>query len=157
MQTEIYITTAQTQADFENARQLFLEYANSLEVDLCFQNFQAELQAIDQQYNLPTGTLLLAFAGERAIGCVGVRQITPDSAELKRMYVQPEYRQHQIGRKLLTHALDAVQSLGYTSIRLDTLPSMTTAQHLYRTFGFNEITSYRMNPVEGVIYMEKRW
>jgi putative acetyltransferase len=102
---------------------------------------------IDIQYNKPKGALLLAYKEKIAVGCLGIREFNIETAELKRMYVQTEYRGHQIGRKLL--------ELKYNKIRLDTLPSMTQAQNLYRIFGFYEIPSYRFNPINGTVYMEK--
>lgn len=135
---------------------MFQQYAASLNIDLGFQEFSEELQAIDKQYNKPTGALLLAYANRMAIACAGFRQIDNETAELKRMFVQPAYRQHQLGKKLLEQILAIAQELRYRRIRLDTLPTMTQAQNLYRAFGFYEIPSYRFNPIEGTVFMEKQ-
>jgi putative acetyltransferase len=146
---------ADTADDFEIGKQLFEEYAHSLNVDLSFQNFSAELDTIDKQYHGPAGGLLLAFCGEEPAGCAGVRRLEEGVAELKRMYVRDEYRGQKIGVRLLQGAIDLAKGLGYRKLRLDTLKDMTKAQELYRSFGFYEITSYRWNPLEGAIYMEK--
>lgn len=146
---------AQTDAEFELGKKLFEEYAGSLQVDLSFQDFDNELKVIDRQYNQPGGALLLVFAGDAAVGCAGIRKIDGHTAELKRMYVRDEYRGYKIGVTLLEQSLQIAQSLGYKKIRLDTLQDMKKAQELYRSFGFYEIPSYRFNPLEGAIYMEK--
>lgn len=99
--------------------------------------------------------MLLAYKEKIAVGCVGIREFDIETAELKRMYVQTEYRGHQIGQKLLEISLEIAEKLKYNKIRLDTLPSMTQAQNLYRIFGFYEIPSYRFNPINGTVYMEK--
>ena len=155
MKAPITYKIAGTEADFAQARELFLEYADSLDTDLCFQNFSRELQTLEEQYGNPQGALCLAFDESLPVGCVGVRRLDNETAELKRMYVRPASRGHQIGKHLLELALDAATTLGYRKIRLDTLPSMESAQQLYHSFGFSVIPSYRFNPVEGTIYMEK--
>jgi len=146
---------AETTPDFEQGKELFGEYAKSLGVDLSFQDFEKELTTIDQQYRQPDGGLILAFKDEQPAGCAGVRKLDGDIAELKRMYVKPEYRGLNIGVGLLKHSMKLAAELGYKKMRLDTLKNMTKAQTLYQSFGFYEIPSYRFNPLEGTIYMEK--
>ena len=153
---DISYKIANTIREFENGKDLFQQYANSLNLDLSFQDFTKELETIDKQYNKPRGALLLAYNKKIAAGCVGIRELDIETAELKRMYVQAEYRGHQIGRKFLELSIDIAKELNYTKIRLDTLPGMTQAQNLYRTFGFYEIPSYRFNPIKGTVYMEKK-
>ena len=156
MESTIVYLTAKNDADFETGKTLFREYAQSLNVDLCFQGFDGELETIAQQYNLPAGGLYIAFYNGLPAGCAGVRKLDDEIAELKRMFVKDEYRGHKIGVKLLQLAIDLAKQLGYTKIRLDTLEDMGKAQELYRSFGFYEIPAYRFNPLGGTIYMEKK-
>lgn len=151
---EIFIATSS--ADFAVGKKLFREYAQSLDFNLCFQNFEQELADIQVQYGAPNGCLLLVKNEYEAVGCAGVRRWQGDIAELKRMYLKPQTRRLGLGRKLLEAALENARSLGYRSIRLDTLPSMTAAIALYRDFGFTSIPPYRDNPFEGTIYLEKQ-
>lgn len=155
MTSDITYTIAQTGFDFEQAKELFREYVQSLGVDLSFQDFEKELTTIGQQYYQPNGGLILAFKDKQPVGCVGVRKLEYDIAELKRMYVKPACRGYNVGLELLTHSLKLAQELGYKKIRLDTLKNMTRAQSLYQSLGFYEIPPYRFNPLEGAIYMEK--
>jgi GNAT superfamily N-acetyltransferase len=155
VETAVTYLIAKTAADFETGRALFQEYAQSLKVDLCFQNFSTELETITEQYNLPGGGLYLALYERTPAGCAGVRKLDEETAELKRMFVKDEYRGHKIGVKLLQLAIDLAKQLGYTKLRLDTLEDMVKAQQLYRSFGFYEIPAYRYNPLGGTIYMEK--
>jgi ribosomal protein S18 acetylase RimI-like enzyme len=155
-QDHIEFKIAGTDQEFNDAKNLFQQYAKSLEIDLSFQYFTDELKTIDKQYNKPAGALLLAHKDGKAIGCAGIRQLDKETAELKRMFVQAEYRQHKIGKKLLEFAIDIAKSFHYKTIRLDTLPTMRKAQNLYRSFGFYEIKPYRFNPVNGTLYMEKK-
>jgi GNAT superfamily N-acetyltransferase len=144
-----------TPEEFAIAAQLFQEYARSLPIDLGFQGFEHELQDIAGQYAAPSGALLLAYANEAAIGCTGVRHLGPGVAELKRMYLRSEHRGQGIGRELLERCISVARELGYTRIRLDTLPHMAPALGLYRTLGFTPISAYRFNPVADAVYMEK--
>jgi ribosomal protein S18 acetylase RimI-like enzyme len=153
---DITLKIATTNQEFTDAKQLFREYASSLEIDLAFQDFAKELTIIGVQYNKPAGALILAYSDNEAIGCAAVRKLDDETAELKRMYVKPQFRGHKIAQKLLQLSLDIARDLHYKKIRLDTIPSMTSAQKLYLSNGFYVIEPYRFNPVEGAIYMERR-
>lgn len=141
---------------YATGKQLFLEYAQSLDFNLCFQGFEQELADMQRQYAAPEGCLLLVLHEDAAVGCVGVRRWQGDSAELKRMYLQPAARGGGMGKRLLAEAIEQARRLGYRSIRLDTLPSMQAAISLYRSAGFDDIPAYRENPVEGALYLEKQ-
>ena len=155
MSTEIIFKIATEDYEFEQAKVLFTEYVDSLKVDLSFQDFVNELGTIHEQYYAPQGGLILAFKSEIAVGCAGVRRLEPTIAELKRMYVKPDFRGYNIGANLLTRSMQLAKELGYEKIRLDTLQTMKKAQDIYRSVGFYEIDAYRYNPLEGAVYMEK--
>ena len=155
MEQNFIYKTAHTENEFEQARVLFKEYADTLGVDLSFQDFERELGIIHVQYNKPDGGLLLVFANDNPIGCAGVRRLDERTAELKRMYVKYGYRGRRIGVELLKLSLNMAKALGYKKIRLDTLGNMDKAQELYKSFGFYVIPPYRFNPIRGTIYMEK--
>jgi putative acetyltransferase len=147
---------ANTTQAFKEGASLFQAYIDFLGLDLSFQGFAEELSTIHLQYYQPTGALLLAYHDRRAIGCVGLRALDNKTAELKRMFVQPDYQGHQIGQRLLAQILTVAKSLQYQQVRLDTLSHMERALSLYRSYGFYEIPPYRFNPIEGAIYMEKK-
>lgn len=155
MNDTLKLIIANSEAHFEDGKRLFREYAASLPIDLAFQRFDEELNAVREQYGPPSGALVLAYAAERAVGCAGVRSKGAGIAELKRMYVQPEYRGHQLGRLLLERSVAIATDLGYEKLRLDTLASMTGARRLYESFGFEVIPAYYANPHADAIYMEK--
>jgi len=100
------------------------------------------------------GCLLLAEYKGQAVGCVGLRKLGDGICEMKRLYVRPEFRGLNIGRKLAEAIIVAASKIGYTSVRGDTVPSMKIAQALYASLGFKEIRPYRYNPIEGAIYIE---
>ena len=151
----IIFKTAKDSLEFETAGKLFAEYAVQLNVDLSFQSFEEELAAIHVLYNLPSGGLIIAYDDDKPMACGAIRKFEDDVAELKRMYVREEYRGSGVGRELLNELLRKAKALGYTRIRLDTLPGMESAQRLYRALGFYEIMPYRFNPIEGTLYFEK--
>jgi ribosomal protein S18 acetylase RimI-like enzyme len=147
---------ASTPADFEKGKQLFLQYIQSLDFALTFQDVDRELAEIGVEYNAPAGALLLALDDDKVIACAGVRRIDGATAELKRMFVDPNYRGLQLGQQILQQALNEAKQLCYTFIRLDTVPNMRAAIKLYKAAGFYEIEPYRFNPMPGAIYMEKK-
>jgi putative acetyltransferase len=152
----VKLKTAIEPEDFERGRLLFRKYADSLNFNLDFQDFQGELNDIALQYNRPYGALILAEVNGLAAGCIGVRQFDRDSAELKRMFVLPACRNLNIGRLLLEKSLAIAGELKYKRVLLDTLPSMASAIKLYKSFGFVEIEPYRYNPFEEAVFMEKK-
>jgi putative acetyltransferase len=147
------IREAQTAADIEQARELFVEYQSTLGVDLCFQGFTEELAALPGYYSRPSGRLLLAEEGTRVLGVVALRPVSRADCEMKRLYVRPSGRGLGLGRLLTTTLIDEARLAGYQRMLLDTLPSMAQAQSLYRAMGFIEIGPYYNNPVAGTLYM----
>lgn len=123
-------------------------------MDLCFQGFEKELADLPGEYAPPGGRLYLAFVKEELAGCVGLRKIAEGICEMKRLYVRPLSRGQGIGRRLVLELVKDARELGYSKMRLDTLPSMKRAQELYRSMGFKPIDPYRPNPVAGALYLE---
>jgi putative acetyltransferase len=146
---------ATTPAQIAEARELFLEYAQSLGFSLCFQNFDQELAALPGDYSPPVGRLLLAeFQGELA-GCVALHKFDGDICEMKRLYLRPKFRGRGLGRILAEAIIAEARQIGYRRMRLDTVgPVMKDAVAMYRKLGFREITPYRANPMAGTLYLE---
>src|SRR6476661_8169200 len=99
------IIQARTPAQVEQARALFLEYGASLGFSLCFQSFDEELAGLPGDYAPPAGRLLLAEVEGKPAGCVALHRLGDTCAgkrellcEMKRLYVRPDFRGHQLGR-----------------------------------------------------------
>ena len=160
-----------TGAELQTCIQLFNEYANELNEDLCFQSFDAELGNPLKKYGLPSGSLLLAYWNNEPVGCVALTDITnaatshaPEhsisntlrTCEMKRLYVQPAFRKHKIGEALVNAILQQAQQLNYAVMKLDTLERLQPAIQLYLKKGFVVTNAYYQNPLPGVVYMEKQ-
>ena len=150
----VVIREARSPEDLAAVSTLLVEYAAALDVDLGFQDFDAELASLPGAYAAPRGGLWIAVGAGPPRGCVAVRPLIGDCAELKRLYVRPTARASGIGRALALHAIEAARRMGYDRVRLDTLPSMTRAAAMYRAMGFVEIAAYNDNPVPGVLFFE---
>ena len=138
----------------ETVRQLFREYADWLEVDLCFQGFEEELAGLPGAYVPPAGGLWLARVEGKLAGVVALRPHDAGRCELKRLWVRPGFRGYGLGRRLVEVAIAAGRKAGHGRLCLDTLGQMTTARPLYESLGFGEIEAYYDNPLEDVRYME---
>jgi putative acetyltransferase len=146
----MYRIEAATISQMDEVRGLFGEYAASLSVDLCFQNFEQELAELPGAYD----PILLADATTLA-GCVALRRLSPTVAEMKRLYVRPSHRGHGLGRRLAESIIEIARNRNYQFLRLDTLAEMQEALVLYRRLGFVEIAPYYENPVPGAHFLEK--
>ncbi len=149
------IIIANTQTEYKAAVSLFKEYAAWLNIDLCFQNFEEELNDVSKMYAPPLGGILLSKEKDEYTGCVAVRDKGNGTAELKRMYIKPIARKAGLGNLLLQKALKFAKDAGYKKIRLDTLANMTPAISLYKKAGFYEIEPYYFNPESNAVFFEK--
>lgn len=149
---EIYEITDNRQ--LESIKELFVEYANSLGVDLAFQGFEEELNSLPGKYSLPEGCILLAEVNGYPAGSVALRKISQEICEMKRLYVRDDFRGLGIGKMLANRIIAKAKELGYSHMRLDTLPTMIAAQVMYKELGFYEIESYVYNPIEGTKFLE---
>jgi putative acetyltransferase len=146
---------AASNEEIKDARQLFEEYAAGLGFSLCFQGFDRELADLPGKYSPPTGRLLLAYADEKLAGCIALRSLESKVCEMKRLFARPAFRGTGLGRFLVESIIDEARSIGYERMRLDTLPGkMDAAIALYRRLGFQKISPYYDNPVEGALFME---
>ena len=155
---EITLARVEAAESVEPARQILREYAASLNVDLCFQNFDAELAALPGEYAPPSGRMLLAFVDGALAGCGGFRAL-PDAdyanaCEMKRLFVRPAFRRFGLGRVLAEALLDEARRAGYSLILLDTLDEMESARELYASLGFVEVAPYYFNPIPGAHYLK---
>jgi GNAT superfamily N-acetyltransferase len=149
----IEIAAAEQAAHYAVARTLFVEYGDSLGVDLSFQGFAAELEGLEKMYAPPGGCLLLAWRADQPVGCVGVRALSGSDCEMKRLYVRDVARGSGLGRALAQRAMAWAKSAGYRRMCLDTLAAMTAACRLYGALGFHTIEPYYQTPLAGTAFM----
>lgn len=154
---DIHIISVDRPESIALVRELFAEYAASLNIDLCFQNFEEELAALPGEYRAPRGVLLLALVDGAPAGCVAMRPLPdaddPNACEMKRLYVRPAFRRFGLGRRLAEALLDEGLRAGYSMMFLDTLDEMEAARELYASLGFEEVPPYYYNPIPGAHYL----
>ena len=156
----IRLITPDTGELLDAARTVLREYAASLNVDLCFQGFQAELATLPGEYAAPTGQLLLAMVDDDLAGCGAFRPLADadyaNACEMKRLYVRPAFRRFGLGRLMAQRLLDDARRAGYSHMLLDTLDDMESARELYATLGFEDVPPYYYNPIPGAHYLRAR-
>lgn len=154
----IELLTPVSADEWRETRDIFTEYAQSLNVDLCFQGFDEELAQLPGEYASPRGALLLARVDGAVAGCCALRPLDaadyPNAAEMKRLYVRQAFRGLGLGRRLADAILDEARMAGYSCVLLDTLDDMEAARALYEDLGFEEIPPYYHNPHAGAHYLK---
>ena len=111
----------------------------------------------------PEGVILIIKVNNKAVGMGALRMLEDDVGEIKRMYVQPEYRGHGLGRKMLHHLEERAKEFGYTIIRLDTGGYNLPARRLYESSGYVLRDKYEGSEATdeagrllNIIFMEKK-
>lgn len=155
---DIALIEPHTPTHWAQLRTLLGEYAQALGVDLCFQNFDAELASLPGDYAAPRGLLLLAHVNGEPAGCGAFRALPdvdyPDACEMKRLYVRASARGLGLGRLLAERLMDSARAAGYQTMLLDTLDDMEAARALYESLGFQEVPPYYFNPIAGAHYLK---
>lgn len=149
------IRIAEGVTDIAIAADLFREYQTWLDVDLCFQDFEAELSNVADMYAQPRGIIYIASVNGEDVGVGALRPLSETRSEMKRVYVRETARGLGIGKRIIDLLIARATNVGYTSMVLDTLPKLETAQGIYKALGFEQIPPYYENPLPGVVYFEK--
>jgi ribosomal protein S18 acetylase RimI-like enzyme len=150
------VSPARSSIELTSAAALFRAYAKALPVDLAPQGFSQELKSLPGPYAPPGGELLLAKRGDHVLGCIALKALEPGVAEIKRLFVRPQARGLGVAKALITDLLKIARERGYREIKLDTLPEMTAAVALYKSFGFAPIPAYGSHPYPGLVTLGKR-
>ena len=154
----IHFSTPITPFEFDELRAILREYAQSIQVDLCFQNFEDEIATLPGEYVEPRGALLMARVNGELVGCCALRPLDnvdyPNACEMKRLYVRKAFRKLGIGRQLVEAIMDCARQADYDCVLLDTLSDMESARALYQDLNFEEIPPYYHNPIEGAHYLK---
>ena len=140
--------------ELEEVREIFIEYADFLKVDLCFQDFEKELQTLHEVYALPKGCIILAKEDNQVLGCIALKPIGEGICEMKRLYVRPLARGKSLGKQLVEELIDFAKKAGYKTMKLDTITSLKEAIKLYQSKGFIKTEPYVYNPLSDVLYFE---
>lgn len=155
-EAEIVLSQADTPELVAIARELFREYAQAIGTDLEYQGFSAELAVLPAPYVPPHGALLIARVADEVAGCVAFRPLDDTAGEMKRLYVREAFRALGLGHRLVDAVIASAREMGYRELRLDTLPSMASAQALYRRLGFVEIPPYNTQHLPGTLFYSLR-
>jgi ribosomal protein S18 acetylase RimI-like enzyme len=145
----------ETNEEILGAKNLIIEYIQWLDQDLCYQNIDDELNNFPKKYDEPEGAFIIAKDNSNIVGCVGIRKIENKICEMKRLFVNENYKGKGIGKKLVEIIIEEARTKNYEKIRLDTLSTMESALKIYYKNGFNKIEPYYNNPNDNVVYLEK--
>ena len=149
-----YGCKAEIGALFSEYTQMLVDGDSHFKVYLDMQNYDAELEHLEEKYGEPEGRLYIALSDGEPAGCIALRKIDEESCELKRLYVRPEFRGQHLGELLVNKIIDDARLIGYRQIFLDTLPFLESAIYIYKKLGFTVIDKYNNSPMDNSIYMK---
>ncbi len=129
--------------DIEHVRRLVRAHGDARSSTPGVEYVYADAARMPGSYASPRGGIWLAMANGDGVGCVALRPLTPKVAEVKRMFVDADWRGAGVGRSLLITLIAGARARGYATLRLGTLADMDAAQALYRSLGFTPIERYR--------------
>lgn len=151
---EAYTHKDEVKSLFNEYTQMLIDGDNSFKDYLGLQNYDHELEDLEDKYGLPYGRLYLVFYDGVLAGCIGLRKLDNENCEMKRLYVKPQFRGKKIASFLVKHIIEEARKIGYKHILLDTLPFLETAINMYKNYGFYEIESYNNSPMDNLIYLK---
>ncbi len=150
------IIQAVTPEQIQRVQELFAEFKAwdiemsgrmGLNVDTLLDfDYKESVYELVAEFAPPRGRLLLASLDGQVAGCAGLRRLSPEIGEMKRVYVRPAFRRKRVGRTLIEAVISAARTIGYRKLRLETAGFMEGAQALYRSLGFDLIEPYREIP-----------
>jgi ribosomal protein S18 acetylase RimI-like enzyme len=132
------IRPPQSRAEWEVVRKLLLDYRNEFDDETCFTSFEEEMENIEHLYADPRKFKLIAVEqpGNKIVGCVGLRGLSGEVSEMKRLYVIPSHRKLKIGKRLAEEIISIAKKMKFKTMVLDTMHEMQAAQYLYKDLGF---------------------
>ena len=151
----VRISEVESPKETADIRAMFEEYAAELNIDLSFQDFAGELAGLPGDYARPRGRLLMATVDGEPAGCVGLRPLDEKDCEMKRLFVRPAFRKLGVARLLVETLITEARSIGYSTMKLDTLPVLTAAIRLYESQGFVRCAAYYETPLSETVFMER--
>jgi len=154
MDNDFRTIVCRTPDDFERAKSVTADYMKWLDMDLCFQNIEKELELFHIMYAGPQGAYIYAVCGNEPAGGVACRRMTEEICEMKRLFVYPGFRGRGIGRRLCEQIIATAKGLSYRKMRLDTVARLDSAITLYGSLGFYDIEKYCDNPDATARFME---
>jgi GNAT superfamily N-acetyltransferase len=138
----------------DQVRRLVLAHADARATTPGVEYMRADALGLPGAYRPPRGGLWLATSDQIGIGCVALRPLDAQAAEVKRMFVDAAWRGRGVGRALLEALIDGARARDYGILRLGTLHDMTVAQSLYHSLGFTPIARYRPDELIDTTFYE---
>ena len=151
------IRPPQSRDEWNVVRHLLQDYRSEFDDQTCFTSFDEEMENIEGYYADPRKYKLIAIEqpGNKIVGCVGLRALSPDVAEMKRLYVVPSHRGSGIGKRLAEEIISVASKMKFKKMVLDTMHEMKDAQQLYQHLGFVVAEPYEDQDLTKMVCYEK--
>ena len=107
------------------------------------QDTDADLYDLKGHYGDLGGDFSVMLDDDRIIGTVAIHNMGNRVCELRKMYLDPEYRRRGLGKQLLEYSLAKARELGFNRVTLETASALKEAVALYESYGFKRIEPER--------------
>ena len=88
------------------------------------------------------GTVIIAYIDNIAVGCAGLKEYSETDAEIKRVWVEPEYRRKHIAEDMMKMLEELAKKMQFQRTVLQTREAMREAVSLYEKLGYYRINNY---------------
>lgn len=148
------VREASTASDIARVRRLVTAHGDARATTPGVEYVYADAARMPGPYVPPLGGIWVAVNGEQGIGCVALRPLETGVGEVKRMFVDSEWRGMGVGRALLLALAEGARARGLSMLRLGTLHDMDAALALYQSLGFTPIERYRADELIDTRFFE---
>jgi GNAT superfamily N-acetyltransferase len=97
---------------------------------------------LPEDVSVPRSAFVIGSAEGRPVACGAIRPLEPDVAEIKRMFVLPEFRGRGYSKAVLVELERLASGMGYRAVRLETGDRQPEAIALYEGAGYSRIPNF---------------
>lgn len=101
-----------------------------------------DIRDIEGVYKPPRSIFLIGLEAGQVIATGGLKEVSQEEAELKRLFIKTAYRRKGLGSAMLQRLINFAKKQGFQRVVLNTLRTNIPSIELYKKHDFKEISSF---------------